>query len=120
MLLCVGGSAVVALENSGGGGGDSLAGYAWCIISVLLYAGFEVLYKKYACNDDDPYPVANSQRFFGLLGVAAVTPMTSTSWLTHMALLALPPPPPPPPPPSPLSPAVPGRVVYTAPLGASC
>ena len=75
VLLCVGGSAVVALENSSGGGGDSLTGYAWCICSVLLYAGFEVLYKKYACDDNDPYPVANSQRFFGLLGVAAVATM---------------------------------------------
>jgi len=44
-------------------------GYAWCLASVVLYAAYEVLYKKYVCHPDDPLPLANSQRFFGLLGV---------------------------------------------------
>ena len=26
---------------------DSIGGYAWCLVSVILYAGYEVVYKKY-------------------------------------------------------------------------
>lgn len=51
---------------------QTAGGYIWCLVSVILYAAYEVLYKKYATRDGDPFPIANSQRFFGMLGVAAV------------------------------------------------
>eukprot|EP00040_Diaphanoeca_grandis_P039468 m.259143 g.259143 ORF g.259143 m.259143 type:complete len:394 (-) comp37611_c0_seq1:108-1289(-) len=76
-LLCVAGSAVVAVYGSAGAssGDDSFIGYVWVIVSVVLYSGFEVFYKKYTCDPEDPFPVANSQRFFGMCGIAAVLTM---------------------------------------------
>jgi len=76
VLLCVAGSAVVAVYGQGNTTtGDSFIGYVWVVVSVVLYSGFEVFYKKYTCDDNDPFPVANSQRFFGLCGIAAVITM---------------------------------------------
>jgi len=51
-----------ASENTAGG-------YAWCLGSVVLYAAYEVVYKKYVTDSNDPVPIANSQRFLGLIGV---------------------------------------------------
>ena len=51
---------------------NSPIGYMWCLISVLLYAGYEVLYKKYACSDAAPYPMANTVRFLGLCGLSTL------------------------------------------------
>jgi hypothetical protein len=68
VLLSVGGCAVLSLENSKGGS-DKAIGYVWEIGSVILYAVYEVFYKRYCCSKDDPHPTANSQRFFGLCGL---------------------------------------------------
>ena len=76
MVLCVGGAIVVALENAGQGGEDHVVGYLWCLLSVVLYAGFEVMYKKKATSDVDPYPFANTLRFFGIMGFGVV----ATTW----------------------------------------
>lgn len=47
-------------------------GYAMCFLSTALYAIFEVAYKKWATHEDDPFPVANSQRFLGLIGCSVM------------------------------------------------
>mmetsp|Transcript_78 Transcript_78/g.175 ORF Transcript_78/g.175 Transcript_78/m.175 type:complete len:386 (-) Transcript_78:70-1227(-) len=71
VLLSVAGCAVLSLENSQGGK-DSAIGYVWEIGSVILYAVYEVFYKKYCCDDSDTFPTANSQRFFGTTGVMSL------------------------------------------------
>jgi drug/metabolite transporter (DMT)-like permease len=71
VLLSVAGCAVLSLENSQGGT-DQPIGYVWEIGSVILYAIYEVFYKKYCCDDKDPFPTANSQRFFGLAGLVTL------------------------------------------------
>lgn len=45
------------------------------VVSVVLYAAYEVLYKKYVTDPDDPVALANSQRFFGIIGVATLLTM---------------------------------------------
>lgn len=59
---------MLSLENSQGGT-DKAIGYVWEIGSVVLYAVYEVFYKKFCCDDNDTFPTANSQRFFGLAGL---------------------------------------------------
>eukprot|EP00040_Diaphanoeca_grandis_P004270 m.27840 g.27840 ORF g.27840 m.27840 type:complete len:395 (-) comp15820_c0_seq1:115-1299(-) len=71
VCICVGGVVGVILLSESGGGGTA-GGYMWLLLSVLLYSGFEVFYKKYACSDQDPHPIANAQRFFGMCGLACV------------------------------------------------
>lgn len=63
-------------SSTGGAGGEDPDapitrqgfGYAMCFLSTALYAIFEVLYKRFATHVEDPFPVANSQRFLGLIG----------------------------------------------------
>eukprot|EP01066_Platyproteum_vivax_P011383 Platyproteum_vivax@DN5172_c0_g1_i1.p1 len=45
-------------------------GYIFCFLSMVLYALYEVLYKKWAVHHKDPYPVGNAVRFLGLVGVS--------------------------------------------------
>ena len=68
VILSVGGCAVLSLENSQGGT-DKAIGYVWEVGSVILYAVYEVFYKRFCCHPSDPFPTANSQRFFGLCGL---------------------------------------------------
>jgi len=56
---------------------DTTYGYFMVFLSTFMYATFEVLYKKLATRKNDPFPLANSQRFLGLIGlsVALFTPL---------------------------------------------
>jgi solute carrier family 35 protein F5 len=44
-------------------------GYVLLLISVLTYALFEILYKKFASFKDDPASIPNSFRMIGLIGI---------------------------------------------------
>eukprot|EP01069_Polyplicarium_translucidae_P008641 Polyplicarium_translucidae@DN3241_c0_g1_i1.p1 len=50
----------------------SALGYVLCFFSMVLYALFEVLYKKWASHSADPLPIMNSVRFLGLLGISTI------------------------------------------------
>ncbi|CEM02758.1 unnamed protein product [Vitrella brassicaformis CCMP3155] len=50
----------------------SLFGYGMCFLSMVLYACYEVFYKKWASHAGDPYPLANSLRFLGLMGCSTL------------------------------------------------
>jgi drug/metabolite transporter (DMT)-like permease len=47
-------------------------GYVMCLLSTTLYAVFEVAYKRFACDEKDDFPLANSQRFLGLIGLSCL------------------------------------------------
>eukprot|EP00918_Siedleckia_nematoides_P083049 GHVU01182038.1.p1 GENE.GHVU01182038.1~~GHVU01182038.1.p1 ORF type:complete len:437 (+),score=12.78 GHVU01182038.1:61-1371(+) len=47
-------------------------GYLFCTLSMILYALFEVFYKKWASHSADPTPTMNAIRFLGLIGVSTV------------------------------------------------
>eukprot|EP00039_Didymoeca_costata_P015007 m.248651 g.248651 ORF g.248651 m.248651 type:complete len:409 (+) comp16135_c0_seq15:178-1404(+) len=61
-------------------------GYAITLLSTFLYAVFEVLYKRLACSDKDTFPLANSQRFLGLVGISVIVlfPLFPILHYTHV------------------------------------
>eukprot|EP00041_Stephanoeca_diplocostata_P011691 m.193357 g.193357 ORF g.193357 m.193357 type:complete len:402 (-) comp18633_c0_seq1:241-1446(-) len=75
-LVCVGGAALVSFGASGQNASTKYThegfGYVMCIASTLLYAIFEVLYKKWACSDDDTVKFANAFRFIGIIGITVL------------------------------------------------
>eukprot|EP01067_Filipodium_phascolosomae_P001454 Filipodium_phascolosomae@DN1965_c0_g1_i1.p1 len=79
VVLCIAGVCFVSFfpassnRSSGGeeGGSDPhFLGYVLCFLSMVLYALYEVLYKKWAVHMKDEFPIANSVRFLGLVGVS--------------------------------------------------
>jgi drug/metabolite transporter (DMT)-like permease len=72
---------------------NTITGYAWCLASVIFYAVYEVVYGKYVKAADDPFMIANSQRFFGLAGLLTllvVWPMFFILNATHIEDFAWP------------------------------
>lgn len=77
-VFAVVGVGVVALDSNPPvcptttSGQFELAPYAWCLLSVLLYALYEVGVKKYLQSPDEAFPVANSLLLLGGLGLTSV------------------------------------------------
>eukprot|EP00916_Digyalum_oweni_P019666 GHVL01032822.1.p1 GENE.GHVL01032822.1~~GHVL01032822.1.p1 ORF type:complete len:382 (-),score=70.51 GHVL01032822.1:68-1213(-) len=74
VTICVTGVCFISFfpskDKSIGNTNPSFIGYILCFISMILYALYEVLYKKWAVNDRDIYPLCNAIRFLGLVGLS--------------------------------------------------
>ena len=76
-VACVTGAVLVSMGKGSGSGGSAHIsregfGFAMCAASTVLYACFEVAYKRLCTDDNDTVKVANAFRFIGLIGAMVV------------------------------------------------